>query len=134
MQHDMNHYLTHLFSFPSSCREPPSCTATSSPIDGRTTIFPNLSEKSGQGKPKHEAVSGSRDFLVAKPQPTTGWYARLAPIQVLSLLKSTPIIFPLLMRTRLLIRRSRWSQTNIIRISALAGMSGVWTAGAYSTL
>ena len=61
--------------------------------------------------------------------------AILDPTQVLSLLKSTPIIFPWLIRTRLLTRIGSGSlsgQTNIIRISALdLGPSGVGTNSAY---
>src|SRR5213593_270162 len=47
--------------------------------------------------------------------------AMLAPTHVLSMLKSTPIILPWLIRTRLFTRvgsRSFSGQTNIIRISA----------------
>src|SRR6266850_4294359 len=61
----------------------------------------------------------------------------LEPTQVLSLLKSTPIILPWLIRTRLLTRIgscSLFGQTNIIRISALdLGPSGVGTNSAYWT-
>jgi len=74
------------------------------------------------------AARGTRHSL--RPQSSGGWYARLAPIQVLSLLKSTPIIFPLLRRTRLLMSLGRSFQTNIMRTSALAGSSGVSIAAA----
>src|SRR6266446_3074800 len=62
--------------------------------------------------------------------------AMLEPTQVLSLLKSTPIILPWLMRTRLFTRAgSPFSgQINIIRISAFDfGPSVVGTNAAYST-
>src|SRR3982074_1391718 len=61
--------------------------------------------------------------------------AMLEPTQVLSLLKSTPIIFPWLIRTRLFTRIGSCSlsgQTNIIRISSFDfGRSVVATNSAY---
>src|SRR5437763_5238036 len=63
--------------------------------------------------------------------------AILDPTQVLSLLKSTPIILPWLIRTRLLTRIGSGAssgQINIIRISAFDfGPSGVGTNSAYWT-
>src|SRR5580704_9614287 len=61
----------------------------------------------------------------------------LPPTHSLSLLKLTPIIFPLLSRARLIAGVGRGAPSfhrYIIRISALAGTSGVGIRSAYLTV